>query len=69
MTEILLGAFIIVALILMLTFVLLATRRRLVPAEAMVVIVNGTDQIGVARGGNSGRPARRRYRHPRRLWR
>lgn len=50
MTEILLGAFLIVALIVALTFALLATRRRLIPAEAMVVTVNGTEQIAATRG-------------------
>ncbi len=50
MTEILLGAFIVVALIVVLTLALLATRSRLIPAEAMTVTVNGTDQIEATRG-------------------
>lgn len=50
MIEIFLGAFIVVALILVLTFVLLATRRRLIPAEAMLITVNGTEKIEAARG-------------------
>ncbi len=50
MIEILLGASIIVVLILALTVALLATRQRLIPADAMVVTVNGTDQITAARG-------------------
>jgi Na+-transporting NADH:ubiquinone oxidoreductase subunit F len=50
MTEIFLGAFIIVALIVLLTMALLATRRRLIPAEGVVVTVNGTDTINAARG-------------------
>jgi Na+-transporting NADH:ubiquinone oxidoreductase subunit F len=50
MTEILLGAGIIVALVLALTFVLLATRRRLIPSGALAVTVNGTETITAARG-------------------
>jgi Na+-transporting NADH:ubiquinone oxidoreductase subunit F len=50
MTEIILGACIIVALIVLLTLALLATRRKLIPAEAMVVTVNGSDKIEAARG-------------------
>lgn len=50
MTEILLGALIIVVLLVALTFVLLVTRRRLIPAEAMTVTVNGTQTIQAARG-------------------
>ncbi|WP_417260540.1 NADH:ubiquinone reductase (Na(+)-transporting) subunit F [Celeribacter sp.] len=50
MIEILLGAIIIVALVVLLTLTLLATKRKLVPAEAMVVTVNETDSIVAARG-------------------
>lgn len=50
MTEILLGASIITALILALTLALLATRRRLIPTGAMAVTVNGTETITAARG-------------------
>ncbi len=50
MTEILLGALIIVVLLVALTLALLATRRRLIPAEAMTVTVNGTQTIQAARG-------------------
>ncbi|WP_417270642.1 NADH:ubiquinone reductase (Na(+)-transporting) subunit F [Celeribacter sp.] len=50
MIEILLGAIIIVALVVLLTLTLLATKRKLVPAEAMVVTVNETDSIEAARG-------------------
>ncbi len=50
MTEILLGAVIIVALIVALTLALLATRRKLVPAEALTVTVNETMPIEAARG-------------------
>lgn len=50
MTEIFLGAFLIVALIVSLTVALLATRRRLIPAEGVVITVNGRDQITAARG-------------------
>ncbi|RUS60859.1 NADH:ubiquinone reductase (Na(+)-transporting) subunit F [Pseudorhodobacter sp. E13] len=50
MTEILLGALIIVVLLVALTLALLVTRRRLIPAEAMTVTVNGTHTIQAARG-------------------
>ncbi|MGO4906770.1 NADH:ubiquinone reductase (Na(+)-transporting) subunit F [Pseudorhodobacter sp. W20_MBD10_FR17] len=50
MTEILLGACIITALILALTLALLATRRKLIPAGAMAVTVNGTETVIAARG-------------------
>lgn len=50
MTEILLGAGIIVALIILLTIILLVTRQRLIPADAMEVTVNGTDKVTASRG-------------------
>ncbi|MBW0159574.1 NADH:ubiquinone reductase (Na(+)-transporting) subunit F [Sedimentimonas flavescens] len=50
MTEIVLGTFIVVVLVVMLAFALQATRRRLIPAEAMTVTVNGTERIVAARG-------------------
>lgn len=50
MTEIVLGALIIVALILALTIALLITRRRLIPAEALLVTVNGSESIAAGRG-------------------
>lgn len=50
MTEILLGALIVVLLILALTTALLITRRRLIPAEALSVSVNGGSVITAARG-------------------
>lgn len=50
MIEILLGAIIVVVLVVSLTMALLATRRRLIPAEALAVTVNGTTTIDAARG-------------------
>ncbi|MCE5974906.1 NADH:ubiquinone reductase (Na(+)-transporting) subunit F [Sinirhodobacter sp. WL0062] len=50
MTEITLGTLIVVVLVVVLTFVLLVTRRRLIPAETMTVTVNGTERIEAARG-------------------
>jgi Na+-transporting NADH:ubiquinone oxidoreductase subunit F len=50
MTEIFLGAFIVIALIVLLTVALLATRRRLIPAEGVEVTVNDTTTITAARG-------------------
>lgn len=50
MTEILLGTLIVVGLIVLLTLALLATRNRLIPAEAMVVTVNGSNEVKASRG-------------------
>ncbi|MBW6418581.1 NADH:ubiquinone reductase (Na(+)-transporting) subunit F [Celeribacter sp. PS-C1] len=50
MTEIVLGVFIIVGLIIALTVVLLLTRQKLVPAEALQITVNDTEKLDVARG-------------------
>ncbi|WP_417606045.1 NADH:ubiquinone reductase (Na(+)-transporting) subunit F [Primorskyibacter flagellatus] len=50
MTEIAIGTALIVLLILALTMALLATRRRLIPAEALVVTVNDTTTIEASRG-------------------
>ena len=50
MTEILLGAAIVILLVVALTLALLATRRRLIPAEALAVTVNGATTIAAARG-------------------
>ena len=50
MTEILLGALIIVVLLVALTFALIATRSRLISVEAIVVTVNGSQTIEAARG-------------------
>lgn len=50
MTEILLGALVVTLLVLALTAALLATRRRLIPAEALAVRVNDTTVIEAARG-------------------
>ncbi|PWL33773.1 NADH:ubiquinone reductase (Na(+)-transporting) subunit F [Marivita sp. XM-24bin2] len=50
MTEIALGSFVIVALVLGLATGLLALRRRLIPAEALVIDVNGARHIPAQRG-------------------
>lgn len=50
MTEILLGALIVVLLVVAMTVILLATRQRLIPADALMVTVNDTTQIEAARG-------------------
>ncbi len=50
MTEILLGGMVIVALILVLTTVLVATRHRLLPAEELAITVNGATTIEAMRG-------------------
>lgn len=50
MTEILLGALIVILLVVLLTLALLATRRRLIPAEGLVVTVNDGTRIEAARG-------------------
>ncbi|SNT73830.1 NADH:ubiquinone reductase (Na(+)-transporting) subunit F [Paracoccus seriniphilus] len=50
MTEIVLGAGIVILLIVLLTLALLATRQRLIPPEAVRVTVNGRQQIAASRG-------------------
>lgn len=50
MNEILLGAGVIVAITILLTLALIATRRKLIPAEALMVTVNETTQIEANRG-------------------
>ncbi|WP_372803516.1 NADH:ubiquinone reductase (Na(+)-transporting) subunit F [Paracoccus seriniphilus] len=50
MTEIVLGAGIVILLIVLLTLALLATRQRLIPPEAVRVTVNGRQQISASRG-------------------
>lgn len=50
MTEILLGALVVITLVVILTLALVTTRRRLIPAEALSVTVNGTMTIEAQRG-------------------
>ncbi|AJY44908.1 NADH:ubiquinone reductase (Na(+)-transporting) subunit F [Martelella endophytica] len=66
MTEIFLGAIIVVALVIVLTLALLITRKRLIPAEALSISVNdslvieaqrGDRLLGVLHGAGIGIPA------------
>lgn len=50
MTEILLGALVVVALLVVLTLVLLGAHARLVPSEKLLVTVNGARELAASRG-------------------